>query len=479
MRYEIIIKYVGIALMVNAVFMFISFILSLFFSEPTSLIFLYSTVITFGFGIIPAIYVKKAKYLTIHEGVMIVVMGWLATCLTGLIPYVLWGNEFTFVNAFFESVSGYTTTGSTILSNIESLPMSMIFWRSSTHWIGGIGIILFALLILPESGTARLILFKTEVSQLAQSNFASRAKEILNILVFIYLGLTILEVVLLCLAGMSLFDSVNHAFATVATGGFSTKDTSIAFYDNIWIEIIIMVFMVLSGIHFGLIFNVFSRNKNNIFKSSAVRAYVLFLTAGILLVSVKLYLSDTYGFADALRYSSFQVISLGTTTGFATADSSIWPGFTHIILIYFTIQCAMVGSTSGGMKFDRVWLFLKTIAQQIKQMQHPKAVLSLKIDGKPVADGVVKHTMVFIAMYLVIILITTAILTSINVDNMTAFSASAATLGNVGPGFNGVGSMTNFGSIPDLGKIVLSANMLLGRLEIFGILSLFFIRSWR
>ncbi|PKP17171.1 MAG: cation transporter [Bacteroidetes bacterium HGW-Bacteroidetes-21] len=479
MRFEVILKYVGMALILNALFMFLSFILALVYSETTAVNLLYSTVITFGLGILPSIYIRKTNYLTIHEGVMIVVMGWLATCITGTIPYVLWGGEFNFVNALFESVSGYTTTGASILSNIEALPKSILFWRSSTHFIGGIGVILFGLLILSDSGS-RLTLFNAEVSQLAKTNFSSKAKETLKILLYVYLGLNLLQIICLYFAGMSLFDSVNHAFATIATGGFSTKNTSIAYFDSVWIEVIIIFFMLLSGIHFGLIFNTFSRGKNNIFRSGTAKAFLIFIFTGVLLVAIKLYSSGTYdSFWVSLRHAAFQVVSLASTTGFASTDSAIWPFFTQIILIYFTIQCAMVGSTAGGLKFDRVWVMIKSIKKQIRLMQHPRAIINIKVDGKPLPEGLEQHTMVFIAMYMIILLITTLTLTAMNVDTMTAFSGAVATLGNVGPGFNEVGSMANYGGLPEMGKVVLSANMLLGRLEIFGILSLFFYRSWK
>lgn len=479
MRTQIVLKYTGMALLLNALFMFVSLILAILFSENTVVAFLYGTVITICLGILPSIYVRKTDYLNIHEGVMIVVMGWVSTCLTGTIPYILWGGDFSFINAIFESVSGYTTTGASILNDIESLPRSLLFWRSSTHFIGGIGIILFGLLVLPDSGS-RLKLFNTEVSELAKTNFATRAKETIRILLFVYIGLNVLEICFLYIAGMSFFDAINHSFATIATGGFSTRNASIASFNSINIEIIIMVFMVLSGIHFGLIFHTFSRHKNSIFKSSTVRAFLLFLLAGIAISTLKLYSEGTYdNIWLCLRYASFQVISLGTTTGFATADSSVWPAFNIIILIYFTIQCAMVGSTSGGLKLDRIWIFIKSISKQIKQMQHPRAVLNVKIDGKPVTEELEHHSLVFIGMYMGILLICSLLLTLLNVDTLTSFSGAAAALGNVGPGFGEVGSLDNYAALPGAGKIVLSITMLLGRLEIFGIISLFYIRSWK
>ena len=479
MRKEIVIRHIGLILVFNSIFLFIAFLISLYLSETSVIPLLYSSLISLIFGLFPLIYVRPSHYLSILEGITIVVFGWITICLVGSLPYVLWSNDFSFVNAWFESVSGFTTTGSTIINDIEALPKGLLFWRSSTHWIGGIGVILFAILILPGSNTSKLVLLNTEMSPLAKTGFKHRAKDILKILIFVYLGLTILETILLSLAGMSFFDAINHSFATIATGGFSTKNLSIAHYNSISIEIIIMVFMVFSGVHFGLTFNTIIGNKNNIFKSSIFKAYVTFLLAGIVLVSLKLYFSDMYSWWQSVRFASFQVLSLGTTTGFATVDTANWPSFTQLILIYFTIQCAMVGSTSGGLKFDRVFIFFKAIAKQIKLIQHPNAVIVLKADNNKIDDKTEIHTMIFIILYLGIIFITTTLLTFLDVDSFTAFSSSAATIGNVGPGFGDVSSLGNYSNLPDLGKFLLTINMLLGRLEIFGIISLLFIKSWR
>jgi len=478
MRIEIVLRYIGLVLIFNAIFLFVSFLLSLYLSETTDIPLLYSTLIALIFGLFPIIYVQPTNYVTILEGISIVVFGWITTCLVGSLPYILWGGEFSIINSWFESVSGFTTTGSTIVNDIEALPKSLLFWRSSTHWIGGIGIILFILLILPESNTSKLTLLNTEMSKLAKSDFKYRAKEIIKILLYVYLGLTILETVLLKVAGMTFFDAINHSFATIATGGFSTRNLSIASFHNISIEIIIMIFMVLSGIHFGLTFNTILGKKNNIFNSPIIKAYLLFLFTGIVFVSIKLFFTGTYTWWEAVRYSAFQVISLGTTTGFATADTVNWPGFTQIILIYFTIQCATAGSTSGGLKFDRVFIFFKAVAKQIKMIQHPRAVILLKVGGKSIDENMENHTMIFIIFYLFIIFITTLLLSFLNIDIITAFSSSAATIGNVGPGFGDVGSLGNYSDLPSLGKFILTINMLLGRLEIFGIISLFFIKSW-
>jgi trk system potassium uptake protein len=393
---------------------------------------------------------------------------------------LMWGGEFHPVNAWFESVSGFTTTGSSILSEIESLPKGLLFWRSATHWIGGMGVILFALLILPQASVMKVILLHTEISTLAKANFAYRAKKTLQILALVYIGLTLLETLLLALSGMSVFDALNHSFATIATGGFSTRNSSVASFGSPTIEMIIMFFMLLSGIHFGLIFQTVTLNrKSNIFRSTIARNYLLFMIAGVVVVAMKLWADGYYDLGASFRYGAFQVISLGSTTGFATADTNPWPQFTQIVLIYFTIQCAMAGSTSGGLKFDRVFIFLKSIGRQIKQMRHPRAVFTTKIDGKVVDASMESMVAIFIGSYLLILLISTVGLSLFNIDLYSAFTASAATLGNVGPGFNRVSSLGNFGDLPSAAKLILSSNMILGRLEIFGIFTVLFARTWR
>jgi len=466
MRKEVVIKFIGYVLLFNAVFLFIASAISIFNNESSTIPFLFSGLICVIFGFFPFIFVEDHNEISFSEGLAIVVGGWLITCLIGMLPYIMWGGEFTLINAWFESVSGFTTTGSSILNNIEALPKGLLFWRSATHWIGGVGVIMFVLLILPHATSTRLTLLNAEMSELSKYNFRYKARKIVHVLVIVYVGLTLVQTILLVFAGMNVFDAVNHSFATIATGGFSTKNTSVAFFDSALIDGIIMFFMVLSGIHFGLLYGTFTLKRENIFVSPVVKAFLIVLLAGVVLVSGKLYISETYGFWNSIRYGAFQVISLGTTTGFATADSAPWPAFTHIILIYFTIQCAMVGSTSGGLKFDR-----------IKLLQHPKAIIALKINRRVVSEHLETLTLVFIVLYFLTLFITTIGLTALDVDLYTAFSASIATIGNVGPGFGEVSSLSNFASIPSAGKFLLTLNMLLGRLEIFNIIALLMIKK--
>ncbi len=480
MQTKAISKQLGKILLFNSFFLFISFLISLYYDESSDMDLLITGIVAFILGIIPVLTYPKVRDMKFSDGMLTVVLGWISTCLVGMMPYVMWGHEFSIANAWFESVSGFTTTGSTILNDIESLPKGLLFWRSSTHWLGGIGIVLFTILVLPQSSTERIVLLNTEINELAKRNFQYRTKKILSILVTVYVGLTALETVSLYVAGMSFFDAINHSFSTIATGGFSTKNSSIAYYHSATIDIIIMAFMVVSGLHFGLIYNTIKGKPMNIFTSEIARTFLIVLGIGVIFASLKLYFSGTYdNLGDAFRYGAFQVISVGSTTGFANADSKNWPAFTQLIIMYFTIQCAMIGSTSGGLKFDRVYLFVKSLKKQFKLMRHPKAVILMKVDNSVVTEGMEIRFKTFIVTYLFIILLVTLGLTAMNIDLMTAFSASIATIGNVGPGFGEVSSLGNYGGLPDLGKYLLSLNMLLGRWEIYSFISLFTFNFWK
>jgi trk system potassium uptake protein TrkH len=479
MRPQIILRYAGLVLLFNALFLLISCIISAVKADSAFFPLLYTALISSLFGIFPLIFVPPTTKITNKEGFIIVVLSWILSCLVGVIPYIMWGGEFSFTNAWFESVSGFTTTGSSILTDIEALPLGLLFWRSATHWIGGIGIIIFVLAVLPSMGKPGMILYRAEMSSLAADNFRYRTQKTLQILVVIYVGLTLLETISLLLCGMSIFDAVTHSFATIATGGFSPKNLSVGYYKSAAVEVVIIVFMILSGIHFGILFAALTGKITDLWKSSIVRYYLAALTTGVIAVTLSLHGSQLHSWADALRSAAFQVLSIGTSTGFATTDSSIWPPFAQLVMIFFTLQCACAGSTSGGIKADRIVLFWKAIVKRIKKIQHPAAVIMVKMDTVAVEDDVVEVNILFISFYIGIVFLSGLILTALGVDILSAFSGSAATMGNVGPGFGMVGSMSNFSQIPALGKWVLTATMLLGRLEIFGLIIFFAAKSWR
>lgn len=441
---------------------------------------LLSAFLTALLGLFPLIFVDKAEELSNKEGYGIVVGSWLVACIVGMFPYLIWGGEFSLINAWFESVSGFTTTGSSILNDIEALPKGLLFWRASSAWIGGIGVVMFALVILPSMGRSRHMLSNVELSTIAKDNFHYRSKVIIRILIFVYVGLTLITTLLLKYNGVGWFDATTHAMSACSTCGFSTKNASIAFFDSIPIETILIGAMVLSGIHFGILYATITGRKNNIFRSEVVRIYIGMLIVISVAIAISLFNAGTYSsFGESIRHSSFQVVSITTTAGFATADTNLWTPFAIILLMFCTMVCACAGSTSGGIKIDRLLIATKVIRNRMKLQQHPNAVIRTKVDGAVQDDSILSLIMTFIVAYIMLVLIGTIIFTMFGCDLTTGFSASIACISNVGPGFGEVGSLDNFAGLPVVLKMTSTLLMLIGRLEIFGFIQLFFMKSWR
>ena len=472
-RTRVVIKYLGYILLFNALFLFISATISFFNHENSFNALFFSAALCAALGFFPYIFVEKIEEIRFQEGLAISVLGWIITCIVGMIPYLIWGGEFTLTNALFESVSGYTTTGASILNDIEALPKGLLFWRSSTSFIGGVGIILFVLLVLPEKKGVQASFYRSEVSDLSKMSFRIRSRHITRIIAIVYFSLIIVETILLKILGMSFFDAVCHSFSTIATSGFSTKNRSIAAFDNVWIEMVITLFMLISSLHFGMVYATMTRQKHNIFTSRPTRMYMLVIFIGILLITFQLTNERMFSFWESLRYAAFQVVSLVSTTGMVTADTSLWPVFSIILLIYYSIQCGMVGSTAGGIKFDRIYIYFSSVNKQLKLILHPNGIYAVKMDKKVIEHDLELQIVVFITLYILTLFITTLLLSAMGIDGITAFSASFATIGNVGPGFGDVSSFGNYAQLPDAAKYLLSANMLLGRLEIMNVFALF------
>ncbi len=481
MRLHIILRYVGLMLLLNATFMLVSATISLANGMDTGFYpLLLSFLLTSILGLFPLIFVSQGENITTKEGYGIVVGSWLAACMTGMFPYLLWGGEFTLLNAWFESVSGYTTTGATILTDVEALPKGMLFWRSSTHWLGGVGVVMFALVILPSLGQTTRRLSEMELSSMAKDNYRYRTKTILRILLVVYVGLTLLQTLLLRVVGMEWFDAINNSFSTIATGGFSIRNTSIAYYNNAWVEVIIMLFMAIAGLHFGAIFATLTGKRNNVFRLEVSRYYLLSLLIGALIVTFSIWSADLYPtLLSAARHAFFQVISFATTTGFATADTNTWTSLAMILLILFSLQCACAGSTAGGIKCDRIILSIKTIQAMFKQQQHPSAIIRVQMNGVTQEPSVVNMAVLFILLYLFLLALGTVLVTLFGLDLTTAFTLSVASMGNVGPGFGEVGSMDTYQGLPAPVKGISTVMMLLGRLELFGFIQLFLIKWWK
>lgn len=441
---------------------------------------LLSSFMTALLGTFPLFFVERVEEIKTKEGYAIVVGSWLVACIVGMFPYLIWGGEFTIINAWFESVSGFTTTGASILNDIEFLPRGLLFWRASSAWIGGIGVVMFALVILPSMGKSRHMLTSVEMSSIAKDNFHYRSKVIFRLLTTIYFGLTLITTVALKYAGMTWFDAVTHAMSSCSTCGLSTKNASVAFWDSPLIEGIMMASMTLSAIHFGILYATLTGRKNNIFRSEVVRTYIGMMVVIALIIAFSLVAEEVYpSFGEAMRYASFQVVSITTTSGFATADTNTWPAIAIVLLVICSVICGCAGSTSGGMKVDRVLIAAKVVRNRMKIQLHPNAIIPTKVDGIVQEDSTISLVMTFIVTYIILVLIGTVAYTLFGCDILTGFTASIACLSNVGPGFGQVGSMSNFSELPALLKLMSTMLMLIGRLEIFGLIQLLFIRSWR
>ena len=480
MRVSVILRYIGTVMLCVAAFMAVSALISFLSHDSGFYPLLLSSLLTMLLGVFPMIFVPKTTGISTKEGFTIVVGSWLISCVVGTFPYLMWGGEFSLVNAWFESVSGFTATGASIITNIEILPQGLLFWRSATCWMGGAGVVTFALLILPSLGTNKMALSSIELSSLAKDNYRYRTQIIVRILLVVYVGLTLLTMLLLKVAGMRWFDAVNHAMSACATGGFSTKNMSIGFYDSPLIESVLIAAMFLSSVHFGLIYSTFARKSNNIFRSEVVRVYVAIIAFVSVAMAANLHLSDVYpNMLTSLRQSVFQTVSIISTTGFATANTNLWTPLAVVLLICVSIVCACAGSTSGGLKVDRVLLFGKVFIARIKQQQHPNAVLRIRVDGVLQDNSQLHAAMLFIALYFFIILLATIVNAMFGQDLLTSFSSAVSCIGNVGPGFGAVGSVSNFASQPVVLKLQDTVLMLMGRLEIFGFIQFMFIKLWR
>jgi len=425
---------------------------------------------------------RPVKPLGPREGILIVVITWTIACLAGAVPFVLSGATTSFADALFESASGFTTTGSSIFSDVESLPRSILFWRSFSHWLGGMGILVLAVAILPALGIGGFQLLRAEAPGPDVERLAPRIAQTAQVFWIIYAGMTAIETGLLMFGGMNLFDAVNHSFATLATGGFSTRNASIAAFHSPFIEWVIASFMILSGVNFALYFRALMRDFGRIRDDSELKSYTGFLLTSIAVVTVSLMAGKSYaGFGESLRYATFQVATLATSTGFATADYTVWPGLSKSVLLIALLLGGCVGSTSGGVKMLHVTVLGKMIGRQLRQLANPQAVIAIRINRKPVDDRTERSIVGFVVLYLMVVAISTIVVASSGADLETAFSASLAVIGNVGPGFSQVGPTLNFGFLPDYVKIVLSAVMVIGRLEVYTVAVLFlpgFFRSW-
>jgi len=473
---------VGKALLVSALFMFLSLIISMLEGRDAAFgPLLISFIITLLVGSFPFIFVKGIQPLSLKDGFLTIVLSWLLSFIFGMLPYVLYGGEFTLINAWFESVSGYTTTGSTILNDIEALPRSLVFWRSSTHYIGGLGVVVFLLLVIPEASPYRLKLTNMEMSSLSKEGYRYKSSKVVRVITTVYATLTVTSFFALWAAGMPLFDSVNHAFSIAATGGFSTKNMSVGAFGSDAINLVVLFFMAVCAMHFGLIYAVFATGSLKPLKNSVVRYYFGSIAVMSLIIMFSLMTKGGYeSWGRALLDSSFTVVSYLSTAGFAICDNSTWPWLAGVVLLIASFQCGCAGSTTGGIKVDRIIIAFKAISNEIRRRLHPSSVSHARLSGQHLADDAVNAVLMYIVVYFLVIFVSILAVILCGTEATEAVSGVIASVGSVGPGLGELGCLDNYSAQPAMAKFIYSFDMFLGRVEIypvFVVISMIFRRT--
>ena len=473
MNLKVISRNVGTALLVSALFMFLSIIVSMMNGNDSALsALIISFIITFSVGIFPFIFVKRTPNISLKEGYLIIVLSWVLSFIFGMLPYVLWGGPFTVVNAWFESVSGFTTTGATILENVEGLPRSLLFWRSSTHFIGGLGVMVFLLLIIPSSSPVKLRLSNMELSSLSKEGYRKQSNRIVYIFTIVYLAMNVSSFILYRIAGMSTFDAINHAFSVSATGGFSTKNTSIGYFNSPAINFITILFMLMSSTHFGITYMIFATRSLKPLNNPVLKYYLgLLITFSIMVAMSLKFHGICTSWDSAFMDAVFQVICYASTTGFAITDNATWPIFPSVILVVAGMQCGMAGSTTGGLKSDRILLLFKSIRRHLRMSVSPTSVLGIKMGKNMMKDEDVYPHVFYVAVFFLLAVASYLLLLLFCENDSNALSGTIATICNVGPGLGEIGSMGNYNLEPVPAKIIYTVNMLLGRLEIYPVMA--------
>lgn len=477
MNYGMIRYIVGKMLLTESFLMLFPAFVSLLYGEKEGIAFLLTAVILLLVSLLGS---RKPKHTAIYakEGFLIVALAWVLWSVFGTLPFLISGTIPRFDDAFFEVVSGFTTTGSTILTDIEALPKSMNFWRCLTHWVGGMGVLVFVMAVIPLSNRNSMFLMRAEMPGPTCDKLVPKARTTARILYTMYLGLSVAEVIFLLAGGMNLYEAVIHTFSTAGTGGFSDRNASVAAFDSAYIDGVITVFMLLFGINFNLYFLLLMKNIKGFFKNEELRNYLGIVAAAIVLITINI--MNLYGgVLRAFRYAAFQVVSVITTTGFVTANYELWPEFSKTILLMLMVVGACAGSTGGGMKVSRVMILARTITKETRQILHPKSVNVVKLDGKRLTDEETHGVYVYTICYFVILCVSVLLISVDNFDFTTNFTAVLTTLNNVGPGLAKVGPVENFSAFSCFSKIILSFDMLIGRLEILPIMMLLAPVTWR
>jgi len=450
--------------------MLLPLLVSLIYAEDDFSSFIISAVITGVIGMVLYFSFRTQHDLRLRESFALVSLTWLAFAFFGALPFYLSGYIPSYTDAFFETMSGFTTTGASILTDIEILPHGILFWRSFTHWIGGMGIILLSLAILPLLGVGGMQLYKAEVPGPEHDKLKPRIKDTAKLLWEVYMLITVVQMIMLYLAGMDLFDSICHTFGTMATGGFSTKNASIGHYQNATIDYIIILFMLIAGINFSLHYKALRGRLSSYWHDPETKFFFFIIGTGLIIILADLYISQNYSLLKSVQKGLFQVVSIITTTGYGTDDYEAWNSSSQIILFLFMFLGGCAGSTGGGMKIMRSLVVVKFALNEIKKLIHPNAVLPIRIGGRTIPREVVGNIAGFFLIYLGIFMGGVLFMTLLGIDFTSSLGAVAASIGNIGPGLGSVGPTDNYAHIPQLGKWVLSFLMLVGRLEIYPVI---------
>lgn len=479
-NYKVVLHVLGLLLVFNGLFMLLCLPASVYFNLDDLVPMGFSATATLGVGMMTWALTREEEKPNIRkrEGFLIVTFGWLVMSLSGTLPYVLSGSVTSFTDAFFETLSGYTTTGASVITDLDIIPRDILFWRSMTQWIGGMGIIVLAVAILPILGIGGMQLFVAESPGLKADKLAPKIRDTAKRLWLIYVGLTAAEFVMLKIAGMSWFDSINHALTTMATGGFSTQNSSAAEFSPA-IQYIITFFMFLAGTSFTLTYFAVVGNFKKVFQNEEFRFYTGIILLTTVSVSIVVASVTDGGFEKAFRDSIFQIISLITTTGFVSADYTSWTSFITMVFFILLFFGGSAGSTAGGVKIVRHIILVKNSILELKRQLHPSAIIPVRLNGRAVEESITYNVVAFIMTYIIIFAVGSVVMTMFGVDLLTAMGSVATSLGNVGPGIGNVGPVDNFAWLPSGAKWFLAILMLVGRLELFTVLILFTPYFWR
>ena len=477
MNYSIVFYIIGWILNLEAAFMSLGCITALIYGEKAGWSFVVSILLCLVIGLPLTVRKPSSHIFYLRESFVSTALGWIALSCMGALPFLFSGVLHNPADALFETVSGFTTTGSSIFTDVEVLPRCILFWRSFTHWIGGMGVLVFLLILPPLAVGGRMNLMKAESPGPSVSRLVPKVQTTAKILYIIYIIMTLVEIVLLLAGGMPLFDSLVITFGTAGTGGFGIRNDSCAGYTT-YQQVVITVFMILFGVNFNFYFLLAVKKGRQTLQSEEVRAYLLIILAAVLLIAVNIrgYFSH---FWQAVQQSAFQVGSIITTTGYATTDFNLWPEFSRTILVMLMFVGACAGSTGGGIKVYRLLIMVKTVKKELRQLLHPRSIKKIQIDGKAVEHEVVRSTNVFLIVYLLIFIFSILLVSLDNKDLITNFTAVAATLNNIGPGLGDVGPLGNFSGFSNFSKLVMTFDMLAGRLELFPLLLLFMRSTWK